>query len=73
MTSATPYPSRTRRRRATVLAPGDVVDDETLHPGVVVWLGEPHLDEVERRRYEQVRRAAMRLHPSARPATLRVV
>lgn len=38
-------------RRPTVVLCGDeVVDDDTLHPGTVVWLGEPALrpDELER-------------------------
>lgn len=39
-----------RTRRTVVLQADDVVDDDTLHPGAIVWLGEPALraDELER-------------------------
>ncbi len=40
-----------RTRRTVVLHRRDVVDDETLHPGAVVWLGKPRLQPDELRLY----------------------
>ncbi len=61
-------------RAATVLRATEVVDDETLHPGVVVWLAEPRLaaDELDRF-HESARRAAMRRHPAGRARHLRAL
>ncbi len=38
-----------RRRQTLVLRAEDVVDDDTLHPGTIVWLAEPALraDELD--------------------------
>lgn len=61
-------------RRAHVLEPGDVVHDEVLHPGAVVWLAQPPLAPHESRRFrEAATRAAMAVHPAGRARHLRVV
>lgn len=74
MASVTTSMLTTRRCRSSVLEPGDVVDDESLHPGAVVWLAEPRLDTDERDQFrDAARHAAMRRHPSARPPRLVVV
>lgn len=51
------------RRRTVVLHEDDVVDDETLHPGAVVWLGEPPLRPDELARFEFV---AIKVEPPPR-------
>lgn len=43
-------------RRTTVLGPDQVVDDEVLHPGAVVWLVAAKLTAIERARFEATRR-----------------
>ncbi len=61
-------------RRSNVLGPGDVVHDEVLHPGAVVWLAEPPLSPHESNRFlEAATRAAMAAHPAGRARHLRVV
>ncbi len=61
-------------RPSTVLRPDDVVDDEVLHPGAVVWLAEPQLAEHERDQFRAAaRQAAMARHPAGRARHLRLV
>lgn len=61
-------------RATTIMGATDVVDDETLHPGVVVWLAEPRLAADELDRFHQsARRAAMRRHPAGRARHLRAL
>lgn len=69
--------TRTTGRRGLqvtdVLEPRDVVDDEVLHPGSLVWLGTPRLGAEERARFRRAARAAaMALHPAGR-TRLRIV
>lgn len=61
-------------RTSHVLEPDDVVDDEVLHPGAVVWLADPPLapDEADRFRAAATR-AAMAQHPAGRARHLRLV
>lgn len=61
-------------RTTPVLHPSQVVDDEVLHPGAVVWLTEPWLADSELDRFQRAaRRAAMALHPAGRARHLRVI
>ena len=70
VTLARPLGIRTSR----LLRPADVVHDEVLHPGAVVWLAEPPLTQSETRRFrEAAARAAMVHHPAGRARHLRVV
>ncbi len=41
-----------RCQRTRVVGGDDVVDDETLHPGSVVWLGKPALCAAELARFD---------------------
>lgn len=68
MSAITPLPRQPAGiRAATVLRATDVVDDETLAPGMVVWLAEPHLAPPELDRFhDAARTAAMRVHPAGR-------
>jgi len=61
-------------RTSHVLAADDVVDDEVLHPGAVVWLADPPLAPEESNRFrEAATRAAMAVHPAGRGRHLRLV
>lgn len=74
MTTTSAAPTRGGIRVTTILRADDVVDDEVLHPGAVVWLAEPHLDHPERDRFDDAaRRAAMARHPAGRARHLRAV
>jgi hypothetical protein len=59
---------RPRRTRA-VLCATDVADDDTLHPGAVVWLGTPDLQADERELFDDAAeraRAGRRTAPTGR-------
>lgn len=58
------------RRRTPVLRRDQVVDDESLHPGSVVWLGEPALQPDELARYDHGHdvRGRAPAGPTGRPA-----
>lgn len=43
-------------RRTAVMRAEEVVNDETLHPGAVVWLGSPRLTAIEQARFDVARR-----------------
>ncbi|MBY5162166.1 hypothetical protein [Salsipaludibacter albus] len=61
-------------RTTRVLHPSEVVHDEVLHPGAVVWLAEPWLHDGELDRFDTAARtAAMARHPAGRARHLRAV
>ncbi len=60
-------------RPTRVLHPLEVVDDESLNPGAIVWMAEPWLEDTELDRFDQAARAAaMARHPAGRARHLRV-